>query len=152
MDKKALEEFVTSFEDIESNPDHSSIPLFAYLTQSNDQLTLNAMINKSEVITEFPALEDLPSFKDRHPIKSALWTASSPFTGTIMHTVGVDHMPGIVAAGSSLLLATEMITVGALLGYVVTLFTDAVTVPQLLATGSTLFLIHGLYRWGTSEY
>ncbi|WP_299729901.1 hypothetical protein [uncultured Endozoicomonas sp.] len=124
----------------------------ASLSQTGDLFTLNAIINNGELITEFPSAINLPSYQSRHPLKSALWKASSPFTGTVMHTVGIDHLPGVVAAGSSLLFATESLTLGALLAYGVTMFTDAVTVTELLAAGTTLFFVHGLYRWGTSEY
>ncbi len=124
----------------------------ALITSTGDKHYLNALVNDWEIIEEFPSLYDLPDYAQRHPYISKLWKGTSPFTGTIGHTLGMQSIPGLTGAAGGLLATVEIASTAMLFYIIASYLSSSPYIYTVMKAGLGIILATGFYRWATSEY
>lgn len=139
-------------EESKNNKKFDSQPV-ALVTSSGNKHYLNAIVNNWEIIDEFPFLYDLPGYAQRHPYASMIWKGTSPFTGTISHTLGMQSIPSMTGAATGLLATIEIASTATFFYYVATNYlSSSIPVYTILSIGLGFIAANGFYRWTTSEY
>ncbi len=124
----------------------------ALITSTDDRHYLTALVNDWEIIEEFPSLYDLPDYAQRHPYISKLWKGSSPLTGTISHTLGMQSIPSLTGAAGGILATVEIASTAMLFYIIASYLSTSPHIYTVMKAGLGIILASGFYRWATSEY
>ena len=124
----------------------------SFITHKNGKYHLKALVNDWEMINEYPSLYDLPDYPQRHPFISKLWKGTSPFTGTIGHTLGMKSIPGMTGAAGGLLATVEIASTATLFYFIASYLSSSPYVYTAMKFGLGLIAANGFYRWVTTEY
>ncbi|MGO0306278.1 hypothetical protein ACTL6P_06610 [Endozoicomonas acroporae] len=124
----------------------------ALITSTDDRHYLTALVNDWEIIEEFPSLYDLPDYAQRHPYISKLWKGSSPMTGTISHTLGMQSIPSLTGAAGGILATVEIASTAMLFYIIASYLSSSPHIYTVMKAGLGIILASGFYRWATSEY
>lgn len=124
----------------------------ALITSTGDQHYLKALVNDWEIIEDFPSLYGLPDHAQRHPYISKLWKSTSPFTGTLGHTLGMQSIPSLTGAAGGVLATVEIASTAMLFYIIASYLSSSPYIYTVMKAGLGFILASGFYRWATSEY
>ena len=139
------------FEESKGNTRFDAQPA-ALITSTSDEHYLTALINDWEIVEEFPSLYDLPDYAQRHPYISKLWKGTSPMTGTIGHTLGMQSIPCLTGAAGGILATVEIASTAMLFYIIASYLSSSPHIYTVMKAGLGVILASGFYRWATSEY
>ncbi|MFK0572036.1 hypothetical protein [Endozoicomonas sp.] len=124
----------------------------AFISRQGDRHILHALVSDWELIDQFPSLTNLPDYAQRHPYSNMVWKASSPFTGTISHSLGMKSIPGLIGAAGGVLATVEIAGSATLIYLIASTLSSSIPIYAIIQVGLGLIATNGLYRWSTSEY
>lgn len=145
-----------------TSPPKAENPPIAILAIYKGATYLQSFISNWQLVKEYPKLESLPTYHQRHPEMSTLWKVTSPITGTLWHTLknidffGAEHEAPLGSMFSLLLLPLSY--VGSLLTY--SLITGEFLNERIFCKNyisvvgvfSAALLIKGFNDWWLSDY